>query len=108
MLTAGDIVGFADRQGFKLERGGCAKPTDPHDNCACPRRTLANEVTKSESMYNKVVIKAIQERFGLTEYDQEALEDGFEGFNGNFRKSNKYYKMGKKLAGLVNSKDISL
>src|SRR4051812_17953920 len=102
MLTASDIVAFAERHGFKLNRMGCAKPSDPQDYCACPRRTLANEVTEDKSMYSKGVIEAIQKKFGLTAFDQECLEIGFEGWNTTKEfKANKYYKLGKTLAKLV-------
>lgn len=104
MLTAGDIIAFAERQGFKLSQNGCAKPTDPQDHCACPRRTLANEVSGDRSMYNKEVIAAIQKKFGLSEPDQEALEVGFEGWDYPEYKDNKYYKLGKKLFRLVSQR----
>lgn len=105
MLTAGDIVAFAERRGFKLRQMGCAKPTDPQDHCCCPRRTLANEVTESESMYRPEVIAAVQERFGLTGDDQEALEVGFEGWDYPEHKGNKYYKLGKKIFKLVSQRE---
>ena len=110
MLTASDIVSFADRQGFQLRRGGCSTPSYTRDKCVCPRRTLANEVTEDGSMYGKNVIGAIQEKFGLTEFDQECLETGFEGWQDKLTtsecKSNKYYKLGKKLYRLVNSSPV--
>ena len=97
-LTAEDIVGFAARQGFKLGRMGCANSSDPRDYCACPRRTLANEVTEDKSMYKKEIIEAVQAKFNLTPFDQECLEIGFEGWDvPKEYKANQYYKLGKQL-----------
>jgi hypothetical protein len=98
VLTVKDIRLMAERQGFVLEQGGTAKPNrDLPGNCVCARRTLANEACPDQTMYSDSGVMAVQDMFGLTRGDQEALEDGFEGNDVSSDIHNPYYQLGVEL-----------
>lgn len=91
-VTVQDIIGFAKNQNIPLARGGTARVHYTEYRYACARRILANEVT-SDSMYDEETIQDVWEKFGLTQEDQSALEDGFEGSVGDT--TNLYYQIGQ-------------
>lgn len=108
LLTAQDIQAMANTAGTTIAPWGVKTLGVPWwNNKACARKTVANATGMQFSMRSPQVINAVFEKFGLSQLDQEALEEGFEQFDPEFEdihagrrnefQDNYYYAVGQEL-----------
>lgn len=112
MLTANDIRAMCTKHGHTLAFGGIStlkgKLSHWNDGKACPRKTLANECGIDYFMYHPAAIATIYQHLGLSEFDQDCLEFGFERPDDpdNEIWDNYYYGVGRELRTQVEVNNV--